>query len=35
MDVNVEKNEYHQVVKDDKTKKVLHEEHEPLTEHKK
>lgn len=35
MDVNVEKNEYHQIVKDDKTKKVLHEEHEPLTEHKK
>lgn len=28
------KNEYHQVVRDAKTGKILHEEHEPLTEHK-
>ena len=34
MDVNRDKNEYHQIVKDHQTGKVLHEEHEPLTEHK-
>lgn len=34
MDVNREKDEYHQIVKDHKTKKVLHEEHEPLSDHK-
>jgi hypothetical protein len=34
MDVNREKNEYHQVVKEHKTDKVLHEEHEPLNQHK-
>lgn len=33
MDVNREKNEYHQIVTDNETKEVLHEEHEPLTEH--
>lgn len=33
MDVNREHNEYYQVVKEHKTDKVLHEEHEPLTEH--
>jgi len=33
MDVNREKNEYHQIVNDHKTKAVLHEEHELLTEH--
>lgn len=34
MDVNKERNEYHQVVKDYKTGEILHEEHEPLTAHK-
>ncbi len=34
MDVNKEKNEYHQVVKNSETGEILHEEHEPLTEHK-
>jgi len=34
MDVNREKNEYHQIVKEHQTENVLHEEHEPLTEHK-
>ncbi len=33
MDVNREKNEYHQVVTNNETKEILHEEHEPLTEH--
>ena len=33
MDVNREKNEYHQVVKNNETKEILHEEHEPLTAH--
>lgn len=33
MDVDREKNEYHQVVKNNETKEILHEEHEPLTEH--
>jgi len=33
MDIDKEKNEYHQIVKDNKTKEILHEEHEPLTEH--
>lgn len=35
MDVNKERNEYHQVVKDYKTGEVLHEEHEPLSDHRK
>jgi len=34
MDLNREKNEYHQIVKEHQTENVLHEEHEPLTEHK-
>lgn len=34
MMVNRENNKYDQIVKDAKTGKVLHEEHEPLTEHK-
>jgi hypothetical protein len=34
MIVDREKNEYHQIVKDNKTKSVLHEEREPLTKHK-
>ncbi|MFA6428174.1 MAG: hypothetical protein WCW02_01355 [Candidatus Buchananbacteria bacterium] len=34
MDVNREKNEYHQIVKEHQTENILHEEHEPLTEHK-
>lgn len=34
MDVSREKNEYHQIVKEHKTDNVLHEEHEPLTDHK-
>jgi hypothetical protein len=34
MDVNREKNEYHQIVSDHQTKKTLHEEHELLTDHK-
>lgn len=33
MDVNRERNEYHQVVKEHQTENILHEEHEPLTEH--
>ena len=33
MDADKEKNEYHQIVKNSETKEVLHEEHEPLTEH--
>ncbi len=33
MDVNREKNEYHQIMKEHQTDNVLHEEHEPLTEH--
>jgi len=33
MDVDKEKNEYHQVVKNLETGEILHEEHEPLTEH--
>ncbi|MDP3697364.1 MAG: hypothetical protein Q8R55_05090 [Candidatus Taylorbacteria bacterium] len=33
MDVNREKNEYHQIVKEHQTENVLHEEHELLTEH--
>lgn len=33
MDVNREKNEYHQIVANNETKEILHEEHEPLTEH--
>jgi len=34
MVVDREKNEYHQIVKNNLTGHVLHEEHEPLTEHK-
>lgn len=34
MDANREKNEYHHIVNDHQTKEILHEEHEPLTEHK-
>ena len=34
MVVDREKNEYHQIVKDNLTGQILHEEHEPLTEHK-
>jgi len=34
LDVNKEKNEFHHIVKDSSSKKVLHEEHEALTEHK-
>jgi len=33
MEVNREKNEYHQLVRDYTTKEVLHKEDEPLTEH--
>ena len=33
MIVDREKNEYHQIVKDKKTGNILHEEHEPLSEH--
>jgi hypothetical protein len=33
--VDREKNEYHEIVKDYKTKKVVHECHEPLSEHSK
>jgi len=33
--VDREKDEYHEVVKDYKTKKVIHECHEPLSKHKK
>ena len=33
MDINREKNEYHQIITNNETKEVLHEEHEPLTEH--
>ena len=33
MVVDREKNEYHQIVKDNLTGQILHEEHEPLTEH--
>ncbi|MBN1692656.1 MAG: hypothetical protein JW845_03775 [Dehalococcoidales bacterium] len=31
--INKEKNEYNQVVKDRETGKIIHEEHEPLTQH--
>ncbi|MDO9579266.1 MAG: hypothetical protein Q7J06_01680 [Bacteroidales bacterium] len=34
MIIDREKNEYHQIVKDNKTGKVLHEEHVPLSQHK-
>ncbi|XOB41826.1 MAG: hypothetical protein ACKKMS_00280 [Candidatus Nealsonbacteria bacterium] len=34
MEIDREKNEYHHVVKDNKTGKILHEEHELLTNHK-
>lgn len=34
MIIDREKNEYHQIVKDNKTGKVLHEEHEFLSQHK-
>lgn len=33
MDVNREKDEYHQIVKEHQTQNILHEEHEPLTKH--
>ena len=33
MDADKGKNEYHQIVKNTETKEILHEEHEPLTEH--
>jgi hypothetical protein len=32
--IDKEKDEYHQVVKDAKTGDVIHEEHEPLSQHK-
>jgi len=32
--IDKEKDEYHQVVKDAKTGKITHEEHEPLSQHK-
>ena len=34
MIVDKEKNEYHYIVKNNLTGKILHEEHEKLTEHK-
>lgn len=32
--IDKEKNEYHQIIRDARTGEILHQEHEPLTEHK-
>ncbi len=34
MVIDREKKEYHQIVKDNLTGKIIHEEHEPLDQHK-